>query len=86
LLDRLPGSPPGLSCEELADASDPIVEAATQAALVAWAPSILDAGRDLVVLSAGALLEHPEWIASMDRARSGAKARGSAPRQGDPGS
>jgi hypothetical protein len=34
-LDRLPGSPPSLSCEELVDASDLIVEAATQG-LSAW--------------------------------------------------
>ena len=38
------------------------MEAATQAALVELAPTILDAGRDLVVLSVGALLDHPEWV------------------------
>ena len=26
------------------------------------APTILDAGRDLVILSVGALLDHPEWV------------------------
>ncbi len=61
-LASLPGAPPSLRLEELVDRSDLVVEAATQAALVELAPSILDAGRDLVVLSVGALLDHPEWV------------------------
>ncbi len=65
-LAGLPGLPPLLGLDELLERSDVIVEAATQAALVAHAPAILDAGRDLVVLSVGALLDHPEWI---ERAR-----------------
>lgn len=40
---------------------DLVIEAATQAALVACAPRVLTAGKDLMVLSVGALLEHPEW-------------------------
>jgi aspartate dehydrogenase len=62
-LARLPGAPPLLAFAELLQRSDVVVEAATQAALVELAPAILDAGRDLVVLSVGALLDHPEWVA-----------------------
>jgi aspartate dehydrogenase len=61
-LSRLPGSPPCLPFAELVDRADLVVEAATQAALVDLAPAILEAGRDLVVLSVGALLDHPEWV------------------------
>jgi aspartate dehydrogenase len=42
---------------------DLVIEAATQAALSAMAPAILGAGKDLMVLSVGALLDHPEWPA-----------------------
>ena len=61
-LAGLPGSPPLLGFRDLLDRADVVVEAATQAALVELAPSILEAGRDLVVLSVGALLDHPEWV------------------------
>jgi aspartate dehydrogenase len=40
---------------------DLVIEAATQAALTEMAPDILRAGKDLMVLSVGALLDHPEW-------------------------
>ena len=60
-LRELPESPPCLPLAALIERSDLIVEAATQAALIEAAPAILDAGRDLVVLSVGALLDHPEW-------------------------
>jgi hypothetical protein len=40
---------------------DLVIEAATQTALSAIAPDILGAGKDLMVLSVGALLDHPEW-------------------------
>jgi aspartate dehydrogenase len=42
---------------------DLVIEAATKAALTAMAPDILTAGKDLMVLSVGALLDHPEWPA-----------------------
>jgi aspartate dehydrogenase len=42
---------------------DLVIEAATQTALSAMAPDILGAGKDLMVLSVGALLDHPEWPA-----------------------
>jgi aspartate dehydrogenase len=61
-LASLPGAPPLLRFDELVQCSDIVVETATQAALVELAPAILDAGRDLVVLSVGALLDHPEWV------------------------
>jgi aspartate dehydrogenase len=61
-LGTLPSSPPYLPLSGLVEASDLIVEAATQAALVEIAPAVLAAGRDLLVLSVGALLEHPEWV------------------------
>jgi aspartate dehydrogenase len=61
-LAGLPGHPPLLGFRELLEGSDVIVEAATRAALVELAPAILGAGRDLVILSVGALLDHPEWV------------------------
>ena len=61
-LASVPGAPPFLGFEELLERADIVVEAATQAALVARAPAILEAGRDLLVLSVGALLDHPEWV------------------------
>jgi aspartate dehydrogenase len=60
-LAHLPGAPPFLGFGELLERADVVVEAATQAVLVERAPAILEAGRDLVVLSVGALLDHPEW-------------------------
>jgi aspartate dehydrogenase len=53
---------PLLDVEGLVAASDLVVEAATRAALVEVAPRVLEAGRDLLVLSVGALLDHPEWV------------------------
>ena len=61
-LASLPGAPPLLAFGELLQRADVIVEAATQAALVDLAPSVLEAGCDLVILSVGALLDHPEWV------------------------
>lgn len=62
-LHALPGDAPLLlDLDALVATSDLVVEAATQAALVAAAPRVLEAGRDLLVLSIGALLDHPEWI------------------------
>lgn len=40
---------------------DLVIEAATQAALAMLAPRVLHAGKDLMVLSVGGLLDHPEW-------------------------
>jgi len=40
---------------------DLVIEAATQAALTVIAPHVLEAGKALMVLSVGAILEHPEW-------------------------
>jgi aspartate dehydrogenase len=41
---------------------DLVVEAATQAALREIAPRTLTAGKHLMILSVGGLLDHPEWI------------------------
>jgi aspartate dehydrogenase len=41
--------------------SDLVVEAATQSALQEIAPRTLSAGKHLMVLSVGGVLEHPEW-------------------------
>lgn len=40
---------------------DLVIEAATQAALATIAPRTLQAGKNLMVLSVGALLDHPDW-------------------------
>lgn len=58
------GAPvPFLSLDDLVAASDVVVEASTQAHLQEIAPKALGAGRDLVVLSCGALLGRADWIA-----------------------
>jgi aspartate dehydrogenase len=61
-LATLPGAPPYLAWPALIEQSDLVVEAATQAALADLAPAVLEAGRDLLVLSVGGLLAHPEWV------------------------
>ncbi len=48
---------------------DLVIEAATQAALATIAPTTLTAGKDLMVLSVGGLLDHPEWADLADRHR-----------------
>jgi len=62
-LRELAAAPPFLPLADLVAASDLLVEASTRAHLEEAAPVVLGAGRDLVVLSCGALLDHPEWIA-----------------------
>jgi aspartate dehydrogenase len=62
-LAGLNGKPPFLSLDDLITAADLVVEASTQAHLEEVAPKALGAGRDLIVLSCGGLLGHPEWIA-----------------------
>ena len=61
-LETLAGRPPFLGLPELIERSDLVVEAATQVALGEFGPRVLEAGRDLLVLSVGALLDHPEWV------------------------
>jgi aspartate dehydrogenase len=53
---------PCCSIEELIASSDLVVEAATQTALREMAPRVLSAGKDLMVLSCGALLDRPAWV------------------------
>ncbi len=45
----------------LIERADVVIEAATQEVLFEMAPRVFKAGKDLLVLSVGALLEHPEW-------------------------
>src|SRR6266545_3184379 len=58
---------PFLALDELITVSDVVVEASTQAHLQEIAPKALGAGRDLVVLSCGALLSRADWIALAER-------------------
>jgi aspartate dehydrogenase len=51
------------STAELIASSDLVVEAATQSALRELAPQVLAAGRDLMVMSCGALLDRGDWVA-----------------------
>ena len=62
-LATLKSPPPFLDLDALVTASDLVVEASTQAHLQEIAPKALGAGRDLVVLSCGALLGREDWIA-----------------------
>ncbi len=58
------GAPvPFLALDYLVRVCDVVVEASTQAHLQEIAPRALGAGRDLVVLSCGALLGHADWVA-----------------------
>jgi aspartate dehydrogenase len=59
----LKAAPPVLDLDRLIAGSDLVIEAATQDALATIAPATLAAGKDLMVLSVGALLDHPEWVA-----------------------
>ncbi len=61
-LARLQHPRPFLDLETLVATSDIVVEASTQAHLEEIAPTTLGAGKDLIVLSCGALLRHKDWI------------------------
>lgn len=67
LLESLGTPVPFLTLDELVAASDVVVEASTQAHLQEIAPAALEAGRDLVVLSCGALLGRADWVALAER-------------------
>lgn len=54
-------APPVLDLDGLIARSDLVIEAATQDVLATIAPATLAAGKDLMVLSVGGLLDHPEW-------------------------
>lgn len=53
--------PPFVDLPTLITQSDLVIEAAGQTALSQIAPLALNAGKDLMVISVGALLEHAEW-------------------------
>lgn len=55
--------PAVLDLPEVIAQCDLLIEAATQEALTHMAPRVLEAGKHLMVLSVGALLDHPEWPA-----------------------
>ncbi len=57
----LTANAPVRALDELIASSDLVIEAATQDALTTIAPATLRAGKDLMVLSVGGLLDHPEW-------------------------
>ncbi len=59
----LRAKPPVRDLDGLIAISDLVIEAATQASLTTIAPAALQAGKDLMVLSVGGLLDHPEWVA-----------------------
>jgi aspartate dehydrogenase len=59
--------PPFLSRQDLITASDLIVEAAGGAVVPELAKEVFAAGKDLMVISIGALLDHPEVIESSRR-------------------
>jgi aspartate dehydrogenase len=54
--------PPLLTLDELVARSELVVEAATQEALETIAPCTLRQGKDLLVLSVGAVLDHDDWV------------------------
>ncbi len=62
-LRTLSAPPPYLPLDRLIGEADLLVEASTPAHLVEWAPTVLAAGKDLMVLSCGALLDREDWVA-----------------------
>jgi aspartate dehydrogenase len=58
---------PLLSLDDLVTVCEVVVEASSQAHLQDIAPRALGAGRDLVVLSCGALLGRDDWVALAER-------------------
>ncbi|HXV83309.1 MAG TPA: aspartate dehydrogenase [Candidatus Binatia bacterium] len=61
-LSTFTNPPPYLSLQELIGASELIVEAAGGSVVPRLAEEVFAAGKDLMVISAGALLDHPEII------------------------
>jgi aspartate dehydrogenase len=61
--------PPVVALPALIASSDLVIEAATQTSLDIIAPQTLQAGKDLMVLSVGGLLNHPEWAKLADQNR-----------------
>lgn len=55
------GDVPVVGLAELPEHADVVIECAPRAVLEELAGPVLEAGKELVVLSAGALLDHPEW-------------------------
>jgi aspartate dehydrogenase len=61
-LSNLTNPPPYLTLRELIGASDLILEAAGGSVVPSLAEKVFAAGKELMVISAGALLDHPEII------------------------
>jgi len=61
-LSNFRNPPPYLALRELIAASDLIIEAAGGSVVQSLAEEVFAAGKDLMVISAGALLDHPEII------------------------
>jgi aspartate dehydrogenase len=61
-LGALSSRTPFLTQASLIENADLVVEAATRAALIEFAPEVLRAGKDLMMLSCGALVGHEDWI------------------------
>jgi aspartate dehydrogenase len=61
-LQAFKNPPPYLSLAELVGASDLLVEAAGGSIVPSLAEAVFAAGKDLMVISVGALLDHPEII------------------------
>ncbi|MEX0805076.1 MAG: aspartate dehydrogenase [Candidatus Binatia bacterium] len=66
-LSTLSSPPPYLSLQDLVAASDLIVEAAGGSVVPGLAMEVFAAGKDLMVISIGALLDHPEIMESSRR-------------------
>jgi aspartate dehydrogenase len=67
ILSTLSSPPPYLSLAELIESSDLIIEAVGGFVVASLAEKVFAAGKDLMVISIGALLDHPEVI---EKARS----------------
>ena len=66
-LDTLESPPPYLELAELVERSSLLIETAGGHAVPSLAEAAFGAGKDLMVISIGALLEHPEVIERAER-------------------
>lgn len=63
----LSSRPALVSLEEMIEASDVAVEAASQAALAEFVPKALERGRDMLIMSVGGLLGHDDWFREAEK-------------------
>jgi aspartate dehydrogenase len=69
LAARLKTQPPVVTLDELVERAELVVEAASQAAVEELMPRVLERGRDVLILSVGALLGREDWMRQAETRR-----------------